>query len=338
MSQSPDELPQSRNHRIVFVLVVTLVCIALYFFDNFLTGAVDGPDVSASYKQHVAIIKSVIENLIAGAIAAVLFALAYRWIVSWIDPGDRVIEVPPGTITGRLLENAKSTRSYVFIGNTASFVSAFVLPVLAESARTSGHPKAVNLFLIDPNDQSAIESYVGYRALAAKGAHKVADHDPVVWFPPQPRKVETPDEVKAKVLSAIYIAAFVALYPGMNVSVYLRRSFTPFRADISDKEAVLTQESAAESAVAFSARGHFYGWYQKEADAQKGQGCQLDLTASRDALRDIGLAHPTSPADDVELALRALLAHFGPLSPLLANSAVIEKAAGLIGRPSRTYQ
>lgn len=338
MSQSPDELPQSSNHRIVFVLVVTLICILLYFLDNYLTGSIDGPNVSASFKQHVTIIKSVIENLIAGAIAAVLFALAYRWIVNWIDPGDRVIEVAPGTITDRLLKNAKSTRSYVFIGNTASFVSSFVLPVLAESARTSGHPKVVNLFLIDPTDQLAIASYVGYRDRVAKGAHKVADYDNAVWFPPLPKMVETTDEVTAKVLSAIYIAAFVALYPGMNVYVYLRRSFTPFRADISDREAVLTQESAAESAVAFSAKGHFYGWYQKEADAQKGQGCLLDLTASRDALRAIGLAHPTSPTSDVEISLRALLSHLDHLAPLAARLAVIEKAAKLIGRPSRTYQ
>lgn len=338
MSQYSDELPQSLNHRIVFVVVVTLICIALYCADDYLTGVIDGPDVSTSLKQHVGIIKSVIENLIAGAIAAVLLALAYRWIVNWIDPSDRVIEVPPGTITDRLLKNAKSTRSYVFIGNTASFVSSFVLPVLTESARSSGHPKTVSLFLIDPTDQLAIDSYVGYRARVAKGVHRVVDSESAVWFPPETRKVETPDEVRAKVLSAIYIAAFVALHPGMHVSVYLRRSFTPFRADISDSEAVLTQESVAEAAVAFSARGHFYGWYQKEADAQMGQGSPLDLTAFREVLRGLGLAHPTSPAGDIELALRTLLSHFNHLAPLAINAAVIQKAAKLIGKPKRAYR
>lgn len=338
MSQSTDDLPQSPNHRRVFVLVVIFICAGLYAVDSFLTNVAEASGVSSSAKQHIAIVKSIIENLIAGAVAAVLFALAYRWIVSWIDPGDRVIELAPGTITDRLLKNAKATRNYVFIGNTASFVSSFVLPILAESARSAEHPKTVRLFLIDPTDQLAIDSYVGYRARVAKGAHRIADSDSAMWFPPSPRKVETADEVKAKVLSAIYISAFVALHPGINVSVYLRRSFTPFRADISDKEAVLTQESAAESAVAFSARGHFYGWYQKEADAQMGQASPLDLTACREVLRGLDLAHPTSPAVDIERALRALLSNFGHLAGLAANAVVIEKAARLVGKPKGAYQ
>ncbi|QRR32477.1 hypothetical protein JNX00_12345 [Hydrogenophaga sp. YM1] len=123
----------------------------------------------------------------------------------------------------------------------------------------------------------------------------------------------------------------------MNISICLRRSFTPFRADISDQEAVLTQESAAEAAVAFSARGHFYGWYQKEADAQKGQSEAFDFTASRDGLRNLNLAHPTGSYVELESSLHALLRFAQHLKPLAANSAVVSKAAKLIGRPKRPY-
>jgi hypothetical protein len=337
MTNSSNELPSGRNHRYMFVSVVAATCAALYFLDLWLTTALEGID-SASIKQHISIFKSVIENLIAGAIAAVLLALTYRSVVAWIDPGDRVIEVPPTAITDRLIRNARSTRSYVFIGNTASFVSSSVLPALAESARTSGHPKLVTLFLIDPTDITAVAAYVGYRELVAQGSYRVADSEQATWFLPQQKRVETPDEVVAKVVASIYIAAYVALYPGMNVAIYLRRSFTPFRADISDQEAVLTQESAAESAVAFSSRGHFYGWYQKEADAQKGQGIAFDFSASRDGLRALKLAHPTDAAQEVESSLSALLSHFAHLAPLASNSSVVSKATKLISRPSRKYR
>ena len=337
MSQSNDDLPQSRNHRNVVVAVVTVICFLLYAADYVITAVTDGT-TSTSLKQHVSIIKSVIENLIAGAIAAVLLTLTYRWIVDWIDPGDRVIEVPTNDITDRLLGNARVTRSYVFIGNTASFVSSSVLPILVESARTSGHPKVVTLFLIDPIDVAAVDAYVGYRARVSKGAYKVADSEQATWFLPQFKKVETPDEVVAKILATIYIASYLALYPGMNISIYLRRSFTPFRADISDNEAVLTQESAAESAVAFASRGHFYGWYQKEADAQKGQGVAFDFTASRDALRSLKLAHPTDPQAELEASLKRLLTHFHHLAPLATRSTVLAKAAELINRPNRPYR
>lgn len=337
MSQSNNDLPQSRNHRIFFVIAVTAICVLLYFTEYALTSIIDA-STSAPIRQHVAIINSVIENLIAGAIAAVLLALTYRWIVDWIDPGDRVIEVPPSEITDRLLRNARRTRSYVFIGNTASFVSSSVLPILTESARTSGHPKVITLFMIDPTDESAVDAYVSYRARVSKGSHKVADNEQAMWFLPQYTKVETPDEVTAKILASIYIAAYIALYPGMNISICLRRSFTPFRADISDDEAVLTQESGAEAAVAFSARGHFYGWYQKEADAQKGQSDTFDFTAERDKLRSLNLAHPTDSCAELERSLQALLNFVGHLAPLVAKSGVLSMAAKSISRPKRPYR
>lgn len=337
MSQSHDDLPQSRNHRIVFVIAVTAICVLLYIADYALTSAID-KSASASMKQHVSIINSVIENLIAGSIAAVLLALTYRWIVDWIDPSDRVIEVPPSEITDRLLKNARSTRSYVFIGNTASFVSSSVLPILAESARTSGHPKAIKLFLIDPTDDSAVNAYVSYRARVSKGSHKVADCELAMWLPPQDKKIEMPDDVTAKILATIYVAAYVALHPGMSIAIYLRHSFTPFRADISDSEAVLTQESAAEAAVAFSARGHFYGWYQKEADAQKGQSLEFNLTASRDNLRALILAHPSDPVAELERSLDDLMHFCDHLAPLLTKTGVLSKAARLISRPKRSYR
>jgi hypothetical protein len=312
MSRTNDALPQSRNHRVVFVMAVIAICVILYI-TNYALATVINESTTVPLKQHLSIIRSVIENLIAGAVAAVLLALTYRWIVDWIDPGDRVIEVPPSDITNRLLRNARNTRGYVFIGNTASFVSSSVLPILAESARHSGQPKLVTLFLIDPTDASAVNAYVGYRARALKGSHKVADSELAVWFPPQDKKAETPDEVIAKILATVYLAAYVALYPGMNISVCFRRSFTPFRADISDQEAVLTQESAAEAAVAFS------------------------LTASRDSLRDLHLAHPTASFSELESSLQALLHLIQHLEPLLTKPSVISKAAQLIGRPKRPY-
>jgi len=336
MNESHQDLPRSQNHRIIFVFCVGVICLFFYAIDYWLI-SMELDSLSLTEQRHISIVKSVIENLIAGAIAAILLALTYRWIAQWIDPGDRVIEVPSTQITDRLLQNARMTRNYVFIGNTASFVSSSVLPVLAELARISGHPRVVTLFLIDPTSSGAVNSYVGYRARVAKGEYKVSDEQ-AMWSLPQQMHVETSDEVIAKILATLYIAAFVAQYPGINITIYLRNSFTPFRADISDSEAVLTQESRTESAVAFSSRGHFYGWYQKEADAQKGQGLPFDFTKSRDALRNLALAHPTSSRADLKISLDALLSHFVHLAPLASQIAITTKAATLISRQHNKYR
>jgi len=338
MNNSADELPKSRNHVVAFVCAILCICVGLYVVDVHVAESAGASDASDDWKQHAGIIRSVIENLIAGAIAAMLLAMTYRWVLALIDPSDRVIELPPGSITERLKKNARKTRSYLFIGNTASFVSTTVLPILVESSRSSGHPKSLSLFLIDPTDAVAIASYVAYRDRVGRSASKAADETLAIWIPPQARKVESCEEVIAKVLSAIYLAAFAAVFPGMSVSVFVRRSFTPFRADISDSEVVLTQESASESAVAFSARGHFYGWYQKEADAQKGQVQAIDLSAMREELRALDLAYPTAPRQEIAASLTALIGLVPYLAPLLATPGVVDLAAKKICSPNRQYQ
>ncbi len=336
MSLPTDDLPQSKNHRNWFIAVVVLTCVALYWLDGIVTSSIEGS--SENWRQQVSILKSIIENFIAGAIAIVLLALTYRWIVDWLDPGDRVIEVPPTEITERLIRNARRTRNYVFMGNTASFVSSAVLPILVESARTSGQPKVIRLFLIDPTDSVAVEAYVGHRDRVANGTYRVADHEQATWFLPQEKKVPTAEEVKAKVLATIYVAAYMSRFPGMEISIYLRRSFTPFRADISDSEAVLTQESIAEAAVAFVARGHFYGWYHKEADAQKGQCVHFDFTSTRDTLRRLDLVHPTDSKEKLVASIQGLLLTLSNMGALAQNLPLVEKTAKIITRPERPYR
>ena len=338
MSTSNSDLPQSRNHRFVFIFSVSFICAVLYILDYHWLTPASLDSTSETLKNNALILKSVVENLIAGAIAALLLAITYRWVVAWIDPTDRVIEVPPVGITDRLLDNARITRNYVFIGNTAGFVSSAILPILTELARKSGHPRVISLFLIDPIDESAVDAYVAYRERVAKGTHKSADSEEAMWVRPVELKIDTPDEVVAKILAAVYVAAYASLYPGVNVAVYLRRSFTPFRADISDGEAVLTQESPLESAVAFSSRGHFYGWYQKEAEAQKGQSVSFDFTLLRDVLRRLRLAHPTASSSELEKSLRQLISKLPHLSPIAHRVHAISIAAKLIGKPNLKYR
>jgi hypothetical protein len=229
MSTSPADLPANRRHLFVFVALIGALSIALYWVDLQVAKALESPDLTAIWKPHASIIRAILENLIAGAIAAILLALTYRWVVALIDPADRVIEVAPGAITERLLKNASRTRSYTFIGNTASFVSAAVLPVIVDSARSSGLPKSVSLFLVDPTDTRAVASYVGYKDRVIRAASRVADQGLAMWVPPAAdRPTEMPDNVVAKVLAAIYLAAFAALPSGVSVAVYLRRSITRF--------------------------------------------------------------------------------------------------------------
>ena len=213
-----------------------------------------------------------------------------------------------------------------------------MLPVLVDAARTSGHPRTVKLFLLDPMDNKSVESYSSFKLRAAQTASKVADVDLARWVPrAQQVQGETADEIAAKVAAAIYLAAWSSLQSTMTVTVYLRRAFTPFRVDMTDPEVVLTQESATESAVAFSSAGHFYGWYHKEADAQQMQAIVLDFAAERDRVPNLRLAAPSDTSKNIEAAMLRLLDAFPYLAPLASRLDVLSLAVGRVSNPTHAY-
>jgi hypothetical protein len=335
-----DELPQGRRRLGVGVLVVFTViaiCYALDLFAAELASSISKTNSADGRLVHLGIARSVLENLMAGALAALILGLAYRSIITWIDPADRVVEITANRITERLLRNAKRSEHYTFIGNTATFVTTAVLPVLTAEARTTSRTRTITLFMIDPLDLPTVQTYRNYSNRVAQQSSKVSDATMAAWVAPtSSSKTQSDDDVIGKVLAAIYFAAYSVSMQGMTGAVYLRRAFTPFRVDLSDGEAVLTQESGSEAAVAFSARGHFYGWYQKECDALKSQCAHLDLTSKRDLLRGL-LAHPSEPSADVLAALQKLLGAFPHTAPLLANANALAAATRRIVQPSHAY-
>lgn len=332
MDLLPDDLPSGKRRATAAVGIVVIVSVGLYAFDVFLLDP-------AFASKHVGIIRNVLENLIAGAIAAIALALLYRKVVTWIDPGDRVLEIDPNRITERLLANARRSQRYVFVGNTATFVSTSVLPVLIDCSSKAGQVRHIDLVLIDPGDADTVRSYSIFKAGVSRSDAKVADSGLARWTPPEEIEIaEPPHVVRGKVLSAIYIAAFAATTAGIVAQVYLRKGFTPFRADISDAEVVLTQESISEGAVAFSARGHFYGWYQKEYEALKSQSKRLDLAGDRPVLERLALACPASDRVRIRESLLKLLTVYGHLQLFTHDEAAIDEAVRRIANPTHSYR
>jgi len=333
-----NDLPTSRNHVRAAAFFVIVIAIALYFVDVELTNFLGSGEKSAPNSIHGQILKSILENMIAGAAVAFLLAIGYRWIVRLVEPGDRVIEVSRGHISSRLQENARSTSRYTFIGNTATFVTASILPILCSRARQTGQTIAGKLFVIDPRDDSVIEAYIGHKDRVRLARSRIADSDLASWTRPVlDVSTETPSEAKAKIYACIYLSAYAAKSSGISIDLYLRRSFTPFRADISDREVVLTQESPSESAVAFSSVGHFYGWYDKEAEAMEQQCTEVRLSTNA-KLRAMVMAHPADPKEAVRESLRKLLSEVLAEHVFFADSEVEEAALKRIIRPTHSYE
>lgn len=337
------DLPAKKKHVRIGVAAVVLICVTMYCVDLWLISKIaaevkNSPHENSTLSINLGIIRTVTENLMAGAIVALILALTFRWVVQAIDPRDRVIEVSPDSITSRLKENARLTNNYLFIGNTATFVTATVLPILTEVARSSRRMRRVELYILDPMDTIGVSSYVLFKQQVVEERTPVADPNFGRWVAPTHfRSFETEPQVIAKLLAAIYLAAYASVQSSMDVSVFLRRSFTPFRADITDKEVVLTQESAEEAAVAFSSLGHFYNWYNKEATALKPQSIKIDLVSQRSVLISKVINPPGSGTAAIRGSLITLLGLYPHLSPLMGRTDVINLAVKRIRRPSHSY-
>lgn len=337
LMQLDNELPKSRKHVWVALLVVAALVAILYVCDLKLTEYLEAHKDGA-LGLHGPIIRSVLENMMAGATAAFVLAVGYRWIIQTVDPADRVMEVSPERISERLRGNARRTARYTFIGNTATFVSATILPILCSRAQKTGQTIAVKMYIIDPRDVGVIDAYLRHKDRVRLARSRIADSELAAWTRPiSDEPAETVSQAKAKLFSCLYLCAYAAKSSGIAIDVYLRKSFTPFRADISDREAILTQESASESAVAFSARGHFYGWYHKEAEALEQQCAEIRLSSDKE-LSEVVLAHPSESRQAVQESFQKLI--YSVLGGYKFDlDAEVEKIAiNRIIRPTHSYQ
>lgn len=332
------DLPDPSRHILAAFLVVILVCSALLVIDFFVVKKIAEQTALNNDISILIIARSLLENFVACAICAVLLAFMFKVIVAFIDPRDRVIEISSADITGRLRRNAKNANKYTFIGNTATFVTSTVLPIMVDKAREGGVAHSLSLYIIDPMDVISISSYSIFKSQVSHAKSKIADKEIAKWVQPlYAANKEEMAEVKAKLIAAIYLAAYAHMQSNMSVYIYLRRSFTPFRYDLTDSEVVLTQESASESAVAFSSRGHFYGWYNKEAKAQEAQSVRIDLQGENSNLHALNLVHPSAPLPKIIVSINNLVSLFPYLKPLSLDVDVIELAATKVSKPSHAY-
>ncbi len=331
--QLDNELPRNRKHIWAVAVAILMIFLPfLYFIDLRITRSILPNETGT----HALIFKSILENMIGGIAAAFVLAVAYRWVIQWINPADRVLEIGAEIIGPRLRENARSTKHYTFIGNTATFVTASILPILCSRATESSQLIVAKIFIIDPRDERAIDAYVRHKDRVRLARSHISDADDASWTRPAANETaETALDVKIKLYTCIYLCAYAAKIAGVSLNLYLRPSFTPFRADVSDKEAILTQESASESAVAFSSRGHFYGWYNKEAEALEQQCAEIRMSNNKH-LNRVELTHPNGMRHSVKKSLQNLVQTLPMLGPIL-DDAELEAVVKRIANPRHSY-
>lgn len=280
-------------HFIGYSLLFVIFCSIILFVVNFIN--IDSKSYFFVISKKSTI--SIVENLIAGGVAAIILAFISDYILRFVDPKNKVEEIQSSKISSRLKFNAEKTSSYLFIGNTASFVTKEIIPIIFKKSVDTNIKKSISIYLLDPSCEEAVNAYVSYKNRIlfsdSKGQHNFGGCKLC-----ESKRISE-DDVISTIICTVYIAAYVSQSNFVDVDIYFRKYFTPFRADISDAEVVLTQESKRDPAVGFSERGQFFYWYKKEADVLIHQSTQIDLSFLKKENFSIKITNPTDSEKNI---------------------------------------
>ncbi|MGU3626961.1 hypothetical protein [Comamonas sp. C24C] len=290
---------KSFNQKIYFIiysLLFILFCVVFLIFINNLEFT-DNSKLNSIVKST----NTIVENLIAGGVAAIILTLISDLILSFVDPKNKVEEISSSKISARLKLNANNTNNYLFIGNTASFVTKEIIPILFRKSFESHIKKNLSIYLLNPKCNDALEAYVSYknRILFSDSKGNFSYKECSICE----GKKTSVDDVISTILCTIYMAAYVSQSNYVEVNVFFRSYFTPFRADISDVEVVLTQESKKDPAVGFSERGQFFYWYKKEADVLIYQSKKIDLNFLKLNNESTKITSPNDSNENIESSM-----------------------------------
>src|SRR5262249_35593561 len=136
-----------------------------------------------------------------------------------------------------------NTSQYVFWGRSGSFFRAYPLLELDRQAREERKTIDIEVLLPDPADQKLVESYTAI----------------VKSLGETPAKDSFLLNVLVTSLACAIISANNRL---IRIRIFYSRFLPAFRVDISEKDAILTQDDPKKAALFFEPRSEFYEMFK----------------------------------------------------------------------------
>lgn len=221
---------------------------------------------------------SVVEALVTSLLGAILSILvAYFLFVLLVSKGKvELYELQPREITKEFDIILAEATSWHYKGNFGRYLRGKVLPTLNRGA-------SVVVCIIDPSDRSLCEKHAGYRS-------RINSIDKGVRY--------TADSVALQVLVTIIICGWYKSNKGVDIRVYLTRTYDPVRIDANQSTMIVTVEDRRSPALKLI-KGHFmFEHFSLQMHTARDQGRALSLPEMRVCgITDIS-------ARDVELALK----------------------------------
>lgn len=215
--------------------------------------------------------KLVLDNVILTIASSLLVSTVISMFILWVAPkkvlNARVEILQPYEINSCHLESRKKTTQWWYNGGSGRYTRNVTLPSLAKSCRDENCSIDVRIQILNPENQNLCKLYADYRngLKSSKGEKR------------------TTEDVQYDLLSTIICAYYwKEVQTNLNVIMYLKNHFSPFRMELSDNLILITREDPLDPAIVYRKDSFYYAAYRNDLDHGCKQCSRIDFNINYD--------------------------------------------------------
>lgn len=207
----------------------------------------------------------VIGHIIGTLVGGTLLAIVALKLLPKSERPEIVHTLAPHQIHETLEQDIRASTSWRFRGALGEYTRARTIPEIVERTARSQVRHRLDIELLDPTDDRAVESYALFRASEATGN----DED---W---------SADRVRRDIYATILTAACAASeQPLLTVTLGLQPAFSILLLDVGDQHAIITKTNRTQPALVFPRESFYYAACTDEFDWSLRQSRNVGLRSA----------------------------------------------------------
>lgn len=205
--------------------------------------------------------KSILDKISISLIVSIFIA----WFLFKIEVPEEVTKleiVEPNRLKELFSRARLDTNFWFFSGGTGRYTRAVTFPEISKISKDLNESRNFKILLLNPKDKNLCSNYANYRN-SLKSAEKSS------W-----KKEYVQNEIVATICSA-YIHK--SLNPLLEISIFLKSTFSTMRIDLSQSNCIVTKEDKKDLALLTPSNTYLYKTYKEEVFHQSKQCEELDM-------------------------------------------------------------
>lgn len=169
--------------------------------------------------------------------------------------------IAPNRLKEIFLKNQLTTDFWYFSGGTGRYIRSTVIPAISKISKSQNEHRTIKVLLLDPMDDKLCLNYANYRNNLNSSKNE--------W---------NINYVRNQIISTIcYSVIYKNSNQMLDVSVFLKKTFSTLRLDLSKENCVVTKEDQKELALVIPDDTFLYRTYKEEILQFAKQCEELDM-------------------------------------------------------------